>query len=400
MRRPHNQVFLLNLTFLLCFFPFFVIIPIGNSETQPLAAIAAGFYLLTGRIPKFLQQYAALFLSIIFFYFLVDLAQYFLNSSDISFILAALQSFLIFITPLLIFVALFDNLHLISVRVFRFCLYSWLTISVLQQYFSTILSSTGISAALAAFIPRFSEAALGGARGVAAFSPEPSYAAQIIIGIFAFTVFLYRNRRIKKSEYCFMICSCIFMSFLNLSATIGAFLAAFLAFYLSANLTKSLWKLLTRGLLNQNIGIVFLKAFTIGTVIYVFFILLNLFVSLLPNSRISDLFNSFSSLSYQNFNVFSVLNLTNDLGSQRSISVYVGYFNVFNTYGLGSGLGSWSIQFLNALEDSGLDPSRISFFTYNGFIDLKPYAYGALVAFDMGMIGLVSMSSIFISTLR
>ncbi|MBW4419335.1 MAG: hypothetical protein KME13_08900 [Myxacorys californica WJT36-NPBG1] len=397
MRQLYNQNSLLNLTFLLCFFPFFRIIPIGNSETQPIAAIVAGIYLLNNQAPKFLRHYITLFFSVTAFYFLISVFRYFLVSSEETLVLGALQSILILTTPLLIFAALFDNLRLISAKTFRFCLYPWLLISILQQCFPSILSSTGISTVLTILIPRFLGESLGGSRGVSGFSPEPSYAAQIIIGMLAFIFFLRRNGKIRKLEYYFMISSCVIMVFLNLSATIAIFFAIFLTFHVLVSLMRSAWKLLTFQLLSQRIGTTLLKFLLIGIFTCLILVSPVILTTILPNSRILDLLTSFSSSSYEDFDVFKLLNLTNELGSQRSISVYAGYFNAFTTHGFGSGLGSWSIQFLNTLEDSGLNPSKINFFMHNGFVDLKPYAYGALVAFDMGVVGLVFMSSIFVA---
>ncbi|MBP5976075.1 hypothetical protein HW132_25905 [Brasilonema sp. CT11] len=389
---------MINTIFLLSLFPFFKIIPFITAEVQPVASLFAGIYLVKFKKKTFPKFPVFFYLLVILLYFCIAFFQTILNPYNEDLIYYALESALIFISPLLIFLALFDNLHFISANIFKFALYSWLYISILQNYFSGILSAIGINFVLSLLISRFSNESLGGSRGVAGFAPEPSYAAHVIVLMFAFSIFLYRSRKILKKECYFMVFSCLFMAYVNRSASVVLFFFIFLIFYISKFRIISInQKIITSTSRKVNkkatISLILLLCTLIGV-----YCLPTIILTFLPNSRIADFLLAFSSLNYQHFNFFDLLDLTNNLGSQRQISVYVGYFNIFETYGLGSGLGSWGTNFLDTLEKAGINPSEINFFIYNGLRNLKPYAYAALLSFDTGIVGLVPLSMIFISS--
>lgn len=394
-----NKYFLVNSVFLLSFFPFIKIIPFITAEVQPIAIIFASIYLIFFKKKNFPKLYVAYYVLMILIYLGVGLVKIIINSQPEVTISHILESTFILLSPLIIFLALFDNFYLISVQCLRFSLYSWFLISVLQQYFPSILATTGIASILSTIISRFSDEALGGSRGVAGFAPEPSYASFIIMLIFTFAIYFYKVRKINKRELKLMVCVCIVMTLLNRSASIFILFAIFFIFYNFTFLLENVKFALKnrrsiKNLLKLFLGISFLMISLIG--LY----LLTGMVNFLPQSRIFDLLSAFSSLSHhEQIGLSEILELTNSLGSERSISVYVGYFNAVDTYGIGSGIGSWGSNFLDALEKAGFNPSKIDFFIYNGFRNSKPFAYASLLAFDMGIIGLISLSMIFIASI-
>ncbi|WP_414575719.1 hypothetical protein [Anabaena sp. CCY 9402-a] len=392
-----NKNFLLNAVFLLSFFPFIKFIPFITAEVQPFATFFAGMYLIAFRRKKIPELYVLWYLIIIFIYLCIALIKNFINPYSEVTISHILESTFIFLTPLIIFLALFNNLTLLSVNCLRFSIYSWFFISILQQYFPFVLSATGVSSILSSIISRFSDESLGGSRGVAGFAPEPSYASFIIILMFAFSIFIYKIHKIHKNEFKLMLLACIIMAFLNRSASIFSLFIIFYIFYNLIYLYQNILNLFKSKNSSQKLKKFVWVSLLILTSFIIFWLLPNIIINLLPNSRIADLLSAFSSLHQQKkIGLSDVLELTNNLGSQRSISVYVGYFNAVDTYGFGSGIGSWGTNFLDALEKSGFNPSEIKFFIYNGFRNSKPYAYAALLAFDMGFIGLISLSTIFI----
>ncbi|MBE9030600.1 hypothetical protein IQ266_12750 [filamentous cyanobacterium LEGE 11480] len=388
-----------NLIFLLSVFPFLRIIPLGSSETQPIACVVAAIHLLLLRKHTFPKQTLLPYLFVLGSYFFIGLIGYIANPSESFFLPAGLESIVILFAPLLIFVALYENLHLLKVQVVKLCIYAWAGISILQAFLPSILNATGISFILSRLISRFSSAALGGTRGVAGFAPEPSYAAQVIILLLAICLFLYRKQRLAKQEFVLMLASCVSMIVLNRSATIASFIAVFVfGFLMKTLISYSIGSVRTRFSTDQGLR-VSKKILLLMCALVPVLISLQVFSVSLPESRVTDLVVALSNLNADNFNLIDILGLTNDLGSQRTLSVYSGYYNIVETRGLGSGLGSWSVNFLDTLEQAGIDASKVKFFVYNGFKNLKPYAYAALVSFDMGCIGLFTLSSMFLSLL-
>jgi hypothetical protein len=384
-----DKTYLINLVFILSFFPFIKFIPFITAEAQPIAALVAFIYLFKYSRP--INKYIIFYFSIIFLYFVIALLKYlFFNSTGELLINSTIESTLILLTPILIYLVLLNNLDLVSVNTFRFVQYSWFIISILQAYFPFLLNITGVSFILTSIIPRFLSESIGGSRGVSAFAPEPSYAAQVIIVIILFGFFMYKKNQIKTKEFYFIIFADLMMIIANKSGSIYLFLILYLFFYFAVDLSNILKSPIY---LIKNIFIIF-TSFIVLCLLALIFIAFQLS----ENSRLGDAVNVVSSNNYNYFGFFDLLDITNQLGSQRTITVFVGYFNAFDTYGFGSGLGSWANNFINSLEKSGLKTDKIDFFISNGVTNLKPYSYAALLAFDTGFVGLISLSMIFVSS--
>lgn len=75
----------------------------------------------------------------------------------------------------------------------------------------------------------------------------------------------------------------------------------------------------------------------------------------------------------------------------RFISVYSAYFYSLNEV-FGNGVGSWVYVAADSYKMAGFQPDQISFFRYyydSSFISLKPTAFFALVALELGIPGLI-----------
>jgi hypothetical protein len=380
--------FFINAIFLLNLFPFFKLIPFIEAEVQPIGAVFAAAYLLlcSNKEQKHVYKLIAPYIMVLTCYFLgaIILANY----GDIK-LEDTVQSLIIFISPLLIFVALFNQFHLISLNVFRFAIYAWFLISVCQFYFSALLNATGISFLLSLMISRFSAEKLADwDRGVVAFAPEPSYGAHIILMMFAFAIFFYHQKRIGQPELILLTLLSLFMVCANQSATMGFIVLIFVSVY-------SLFELLMGSKASK------LKVICTSAIcLFSFFILLASFPEII-GTRVFDVLMKLSSgFLGDGVQNFDAIEFTNSYGSVRTISTQVGYFNVLNTFGIGSGMGGWGTHFLDSLEQSGIELSSVTFFQNAGrVVNLKPYAYGALAAFDMGFLGLITLSSIFLRLL-
>lgn len=380
--------FFINAIFLLNLFPFFKLIPFIDAEVQPIGAVFAAAYLLlcSNENQKKIYKFIAPYVIILVCYSLVAIIL--VKYGDIK-IEDVVQSLIIFASPLLIFISLFNQFHLISINVFRLAIYAWFLISVCQSYFYALLNATGISFLLSLMISRFSAEKLADwDRGVVAFAPEPSYGAHVILMMLVFAIFLYRQKRINRSELALLTVLSLFMIYANQSATMGFIVLVFVSTY-------SLFEFFIG---NKASKLKIICAFAIC--LFSFFILLGYFPGIF-GARVFDVLIKFiSGILGNGTQNFDAVEFTNSYGSVRTISTQVGYFNILNTFGTGSGMGGWGTHFLDALEQSGVELSSVTFFQNTGrFVNLKPYAYGALVAFDLGILGLLTLSSIFLRLL-
>jgi hypothetical protein len=377
-RRFINFIFLLNL------FPFFKFIPFITAEVQPVSGLFGGIFLLLFQQNenKRYHRWANPYFFILASYFLMSLGLAYYGEVSLA---KSIESLAIFLSPLFTFLALLNNLNFVAVSVFRFALYAWAIVSICQQFAPFILNATGVTFVLSLLIPRFSSESLAEwNRGVVAFAPEPSYGAHIILLMFAFAIFLYRQQKINKVELGITSLLTLMMVYTNQSGSMGVILLFFSVFYGIFEGLKG--------------GKATLRVVTIsGGLTIMLFTCLEYF----PEMRNIRLFDVVGQLleGASSGGEFDAVAFTNSQGSSRTISVNVGYGSLFQTYGLGTGMGGWSRHFLDVMENIGIKVSEVSFFKHtlkNEIINIKPYAYGALNAFDLGFLGLGSLSLLFV----
>tara|TARA_A100000164_G_C21901281_1_gene770655 strand:+ start:577 stop:1560 length:984 start_codon:yes stop_codon:yes gene_type:complete len=273
-------------------------------------------------------------------------------------------------TPLFSFHYFYKFHDKISLRVFTYILYSWLLLCFFQLFLPEILKSLGIDAFLKLLIRRFSSEALTAfGRGVLIFSPEPSYAAHTLYFFSVFSLYAFNKKIINKRKTLFFFLTIVFMVMATASGTIGLIILINLIIYL---------------IFSKNLYFLF-SVIPISILLYYFFydlrifkILYATFLTLYESNSFSDLFELFTSF-----------------GSTREFSVSVAYTTILNGNIFGYGIGSWSTEFLNKMYEFGFDPGLISRFKRDGLINLKPYSYGGLVAFDIGLIGITFFTLVY-----
>jgi hypothetical protein len=69
-----DKTYLINLVFILSFFPFIKFIPFITAEAQPIAALVAFIYLFKYSRP--INKYIIFYFSIVFLYFVIALLKY------------------------------------------------------------------------------------------------------------------------------------------------------------------------------------------------------------------------------------------------------------------------------------------------------------------------------------
>ncbi|MCS6987500.1 MAG: hypothetical protein NZM40_08765 [Sphingomonadaceae bacterium] len=186
--RSAGEQFLTNCIIILSFFPFFRILPLGDAETQPLAAMAALVgILIYGFRWDFVSRAS---LALIFFGLAFALLA--VLGMNISATSVGLQT-AAFLAPIILFVYIWGRLDQVQPASVFFCGAAYLTLGTLQ-YLGKVPSF--LHDLLGRLIGRYEEGLLTLGRGVVMFTPEPAYAAKILALFVAFCVAWHRDRRL------------------------------------------------------------------------------------------------------------------------------------------------------------------------------------------------------------
>ncbi|MGG3939476.1 hypothetical protein [Geobacillus stearothermophilus] len=349
---------LINIIFFLCLFPYIKYVPFLDVEVQPIAVVFSVFYFFF--FVKGIKDRSLLFYLIaVLTYFIVSLLLSMYEERYETFYV--IQSFLILITPLFIFMSLKNNINLISTKLFVFSVLSWAILGTFQMFLPSVLSATGIELILSNIISRWTSTANSVVeRGVVMFSSEPSYAGHVILLMFIFTIYLYRNSKISKKLFIFLMCLNIWMVFLNQSGTLVISMVLFVLSWVFFNIRKPVyWFLLIPIIFTSIITFLIVKAFDVRS--------LNMLITLIT------LFLDGS------IGINELLSFSQQYDSDRLPATVAGYYNIVLSNGIGTGLGSWSYRFIESMSALHLANPE----------NAKPFAYAALVAFDMGLIGLI-----------
>jgi hypothetical protein len=85
-----------------------------------------------------------------------------------------------------------------------------------------------------------------------------------------------------------------------------------------------------------------------------------------------------------------LITFTTGFSSIRTVSVLTAAHSVVTGHLLGEGLGSWSYRFIDQLFALGVNPWEMFFFySKGGLVDIKPYSHVAILAFDLGIAGVL-----------
>lgn len=350
---------LINLAFFFALFPFFKVVPFIEAEIQPIGVAFAGLYLLCKKNKK-LDISLFIFFLIVSTYFLISIIlPVFIEEHTF---LVTVETLITILTPLIYFLAFKDNLHLISKKLFFFSMNAWALFGTLQMFAPGLLRALFIDKIFGVLISRFNVSSVDDVRGVAMFAPEPSYAGYVILFMVIFSIFLYRSGQIKRSGLLYSVVLFLWMTFLNKSGTLIIFSILFvLPIVLSYMFSiKRIWLFVV---------------LVLGTI--AFFPLLTQ-----SSSRpVQMLLLLFSYILNGQISLDVFLDFNNMYGSGRFAQTLAGYYNIFLTYGFGSGLGSWKYQITDTMATFGIP-----------IFDAKPFSYASLVSFDMGIVGLLSLT--------
>jgi hypothetical protein len=372
----------LNLITFFTFFSFFKVLPI-EAEIQPISAVLAIVYILvfdlTSKIRRKIYIPALPYIFVVFLYLIVSVV--FISIGKPLQLTYILQSLAIFLAPLAVFLFFINRISSISINVLRVSVYSWTAISFFQALLPSVLSATGISRILESSIARFTPDTVGIGRGVAAFSPEPSYAAHSILLMVGLIFFFYQKNSLRKSEFILMLLCSLFMVVVNQSGTLGFFIAVFALAFGMSELLKA-----KRGAIKV-LAILILSGF-------IFFVTTIFFPQILE-IRFFYIISTFID-SIISRGILNPIEFSDQFGSVRASAVQVGYESLPLTNGAGLGLGGWGSYSVDLAAETHVAKISSNLFIY-GDTPIRPYAYASFVSLDLGILGLISLSFMFIS---
>lgn len=294
------------------------------------------------------------------FWFLVGLISY--QSLDV------LTTFASYLNPLLAFILVLncDEIYVKKINEMLSFIFPIFCLTAILQAFG-MLSVFEVIFDFA--IPRGGVSNIGEGRGVSIFSTEPSRAAVELLFMYgALTAIGYSIRGFKFGS----LRSDLFVGLLILGVIKSATGLLFFFVLLAFRRPVLLWPIL---------GCIF--------VVLIYFAIETRAVAL-----IFDVFESGSLTEALRF-------LVSQSGF-RILSVVSSYIYGINNF-LGSGIGGWAYLAVESYYNAGFIPSDVSFFRiHHGgqFVGLKPTAYGAIVALELGCISVIVLAFYLQSRLR
>ena len=360
-----NQAGLVNFIVILSFFPFIAFIPILQAEVQPYCYLFTIFYAIIYK-----QKFPFLFyifLFIIISYFIIYI--FFNNYHFFDFV--TIPHLLIFVGPPMFLYIIYKNFHLIKLNYIHTIFYIWTIFGIVQNFLPLILEVSGIEKFLGIFIQRFSARALSasGDRGVTSLSNEPSYAAIIFFATYFVILFQFLKKQITKRK--FLIATVFFSINLIINASLTIFILIFILALAIIHQTRT-------------------YLISLAAIILIFS---PLFFFKLDFRIIKILSSLPQMLDIVDWNIMDFFTIS--LGSIREFSVFIAIKSVF-IHPFGNGYYSSLTKFISVAKEEGYDLTRVMFFTWqgNGYVNMKPYGYGALILFEFGIVPFLLIMSI------
>lgn len=348
----------------------FNFIPFISAEIQPVIGI---FIILSGFIGFFITfklSKPALVISL-YFLALIPYLIYGILENGIS---NGITYFMYMIGPA-VFCYFYKNFKLLTLNQVKFYIYIFTFISVIQALSPEFINNI-INPYFELIIKRARFGFYGDMRGVGILYSEPAHAAKYIFILIIFFISfrlspqLYSPNNTIIKKYYLLLCISICV-ILNRSASLYFMILLLVLLYYILNLLK----------INPRKLFYFTLVF-IFTFIFLY-IILNLNIGVIYPQRISSLIDSFF-LVKDNFS----LNDIQYFGSIRLISVISGYAGSI-IEPLGTGIGNGGNIIFSIMNRVGFDTNSITFLTTQDVEFLKPNAYGAQIALESGIVGLI-----------
>lgn len=370
-RSNKSFVFCLVLFFsIFCSFNFF---PFITAEVQPVIGV---FILLYGVVyfsTTLKINYPSLFILIFFLALLPSLVL------GISVKAVNGVSYLFYLIGPAIFCYFYKYFYLLTRSHLKFFIVIFFIISLLQALSPETINSI-INPYFEMLIKRARFGFYGDMRGVGILYSEPAHAAKYIFVLtvllisFKLTPFFFSELNSGETKSSFWLALMLFICILlNKSASLYGTYVLLMFFYLFFYVIKPtpIRLIIILSSIPVLAGLIYIGA------------LLELY-TYLPE-RLASLVSSYNSVK-DNF----TLNDLQYFGSIRLISVIAGYAGPF-IQPLGVGIGNGGTEIFNIMQVVGFDLNSINFLTKQDVEFLKPNAYGAQIAIEAGVLGLLAI---------
>jgi hypothetical protein len=375
---------IVNAAFLLTFFPSLIdfLIP---SQTQPLAGIVALPLLLMHPIEA--NRTTTPFMvavAVIAAYMVGTMFVFPDNASNI--IIFGISDLL----PPLFLIAMWDKLHHLDPRIFRWSLGVWFVVGCVQA----LPFPDGVKDAFVVVLKPFVSNARfimdyygNGGRGVILLASEPSISAPTVAYFLLTAIFLWDRRLLGKGAMAWSLAEIGALAVFNGSITVLILMTlTFVGWCLDLAASRS------RAMLMAAIAMI---PFAV--------VALMVLVTALPSDiRVVSAAQSLLQMYGGGADLSQLLVAINSQGGERSLALENGYGTLLDNHALGHGIASWNIDwYMNAVQGAvGIDPYDLSIIPQIagfGEAQTKPAAYVASLAFETGAVGVIPVVWGFIS---
>lgn len=359
------KLILINIAFGLAFFPYIKILPI-ESDVQPICEVVGVVILLIFGIKK-----DRIFIIVMMLIMLLMGYSILSVGRQNNLTTVALQ-FIGYCLPLVFFLALKERTNILSYRLFVCIVFLQLCVGFLQ--FNNLLAWS--DSTLGIIFPNIN-VVLPNPYGVNLLGTEPAYGGMVVILMLITNQFFYITKRVTYSNYIVIMTAIIIMMVLNKSGTVIIFVSQFILVYTAAYIFK------------------IKKPRKIGLSI-----LIGVMIALMAWEPLRIIYNE------QPRNVKLLLvaeNLMSNTGERdlyeaagliagkRILTVIVGYFAMVDRLGLGYGVASYQQEFMRISESIGIGWVDYNFLSASERFaeSYKPDSYGAQLAMDAGILGIL-----------
>jgi hypothetical protein len=361
------KLILINIAFGLSFFPYIKILPI-ESDVQPVSEVVGILILLLYGIKKDrIFILVMMLISVLIGYSILSVVG--LNN-----IATVVLQFIGYCLPLIFFLALREKTNILSYRLFVCIVAMQLCVGLLQ--FNNLLAWS--DSTLGVIFPNIN-VVLPDPYGVNLMGTEPAYGGMVVILMLITNQFFYTTKKVTFSNYIIIIIAIIIMMILNKSGTVILFACQYLVVYTMIYIFK-IKRAKKIGLTILIGAIITLLAWEPLRVIYNDHHgnvkILVVFEQLMSNISERDLYETAGLIA-----------------GKRILTVFVGYTALVDGFGVGFGVASYQHEFMRISELIGVGWSGYNFLSPSERYaeTYKPDSYGAQLAMDAGILGIVSL---------
>ena len=347
------EIGLANVVFILALFPYVSIIK-TPFDIQPYVLLFSGIYFLMYIVKGNLKF--PTFIGVFFLVFLYAFLIYIINSEWIN----GIRSLFGYASLFLISFTAYKTFRFINVKLYIIGINIWLLFGCVQYFIQKDFGSL--------FVARMSTTF---ERGVTSLAVEPSAYAMICIFFIILNEIFYKSGKYSKKIYYFNFV-CIFI---QLILTFSGMSILLILIYLFVKTIAN--SFVTFGIKGLSY---LLGSFLIGSILILCFIN----IPILETTRAGYLIGSFITYG------FNIIYLDASMNDRFAHIIIPGY-SLYNSYGIGFGLGTWSVHSNDIISDFQSKYSNSNFDFYSVTSKGRIMSGWGNAVYELGFIGVLIM---------